>query len=362
MKLKTVLIAPDKFKGSLTAQQFCDIVKNEIKKFDKNIDVISCPLADGGEGTLSCFVDNLKAKLITKYFSNANFKKEKSSYALLGKVAFIEAAQTCGLYKTKIKNPCYTTTLGVGEQIRDAIKNGAEKIFLTIGGSATNDAGTGMAVGLGYKFCDKENKEFIPTGNSLNMISKIEFPKEKFNVKFVTLCDVKNVLYGKNGAAYIYAKQKGASDEDLKLLDDNLKAFNKICKKYGSDFSKVEGSGAAGGLGAGAIFFLSSKLESGIETIFKLVDIDNKISKADLIITGEGKIDKQSKCGKVVFSLKAKCENKKLVAFCGVNKLKNQDFDILEINDKNCSLEKNLSNTKKNLCKHIKNYLKNYLI
>ena len=106
---------------------------------------------------------------------------------------------------------------------------------------------------------------------------------------------------------------------------------------------------------------MNSKLESGIETIFKLVDIDDKISKSDLIITGEGKIDEQSKCGKVVFSLKAKCKNKNFVAFCGVNKLKKQDFDILEINDKNCSLEKNISNTKKNLCKHIKNYLKNYL-
>ncbi len=357
MDLKTVLIAPDKFKGSLTAKRFCEIAEEEIKKYNKNVQVITSPLADGGEGTLSCIANNLNAKLIQKKFSNANFEKKTASYAIKDNIAFIEIAETCGLVNTKIKNPSITTTIGVGEQIVDAINAGATKIYLTLGGSSTNDAGCGMAAGVGYKFFNKAGKEFLPTGSTLSQISRIEFPKEKIKAEIIALCDVKNVLFGKNGAAYVYAKQKGATNEDLKILDDNLKTFNLICKKYGYNFENVEGAGAAGGLGAGAIFFLNAKLESGIDTIFKLVDIDNKISKADLIISGEGKIDEQSKFGKVVFSLKEKCANKNFVAFCGENKLKENPFQIIEINNKNSSLEENIKNTENNLRNSIKEYL-----
>ena len=159
MKLKTVLVAPDKFKGSLTAEQFCEIAKDEIKKFDKDIEVITCPLADGGEGSLDCFIKNLNAKTIQKKFTNANFERIDACYAIKDDVAFIECAETSGLLKTEFKNPLKTTTLGMGEQIFDAIKNGAKLIYLTLGGSATNDAGCGMAVGVGYKFFDENGNE-----------------------------------------------------------------------------------------------------------------------------------------------------------------------------------------------------------
>lgn len=357
MQSKTILIAPDKFKGSLTAKRFCEIAHDEISKFDKNIKVITCPLADGGEGTLSCFVDNLGADIIEKEFTDANFQKVRASYAISGNIALIECAETCGLMKTAIKNPSITTTLGVGEQILDAVHNGADKIYLTLGGSATNDAGCGMAVGLGYKFYDNDNNEFVPTGNSLYKIAKIVKPTEQINAEVVALCDVKNVLFGKSGASFVYAEQKGASKEDLAILDDNLRAFNDIAKQYGKDFEYIEGSGAAGGLGAGAMFFVDARLESGIKTIFSFVDIDSKIQNADIVITGEGKIDEQSQYGKVVFSLRNKSNDKQFVAFCGVNNLTNNDFDIIDINNENLSLEENIASTEKHLRAKLQSYL-----
>lgn len=358
MKLKTVLVAPDKFKGSLTAEQFCEIAREEIKMFDKNIEVIICPLADGGEGSLDCFVRNLNAKIIQKKFTNANFEKIEARYAIKGDVAFIECAETAGLLKTKFKNPLKTTTLGMGEQISDATQKGVKSIYLTLGGSSTNDAGCGMAVGVGYKFLNEKGEEFVPTGGSLSQIKKIIFPKNNKEVKFVALCDVKNVLYGKTGAAFVYAKQKGATDDEVALLDDNLKSFNSVCKSYGQDFASVEGAGAAGGLGAGTTFFLKAQLQSGIETFFNLVNIEDKIKRADLVITGEGKIDSQSKFGKVIYSLKKKCDGKNFVAFCGVNNSKENDFEIISINDKNLSLEENIKNTEINLRKKLREYLK----
>ena len=356
-----ILVAPDKFKGSLTAERFCEIVKDEIKKIDDKIEVATCPLADGGDGSLDCFVKNLNAKVIQKKFTNANFEKVEACYAIKNDVAFIECAETAGFIKTKIKNPLKTTTLGMGEQILDAVQNGAKVVYLALGGSATNDAGCGMAVGVGYKFFDEKGNEFIPTGGSLNRIKNITFPQNQSNVSFVALCDVKNVLYGESGAAFVYGKQKGATDEDIVILDNNLQAFNDICKSFGQDFTSVEGSGAAGGLGAGVKFFLNAQLRSGVETFFNLVDIEDKIKDADLIITGEGKIDNQSKFGKVVYSLKNKCGAKKFVAFCGVNESKDSDFDIISINDVNMSLEENIKNTEENLRKSLRKYFQKLL-
>ena len=360
-KFKNVLVAPDKFKGSLTSTQFCEIVKDCFYKFDPSINVDCVPLADGGEGSLECFLNATNAKQITGTFTNANFKKVKASYAMLNDVAFVELAQTAGLVNTKIKNPKITTTLGVGEQILDAINNGAKTIYLAIGGSATNDAGCGMAVGLGYKFFNKQKNEFVPTGKTLCQIETIVPPQKKIDAKVVVLCDVKNVLFGKNGAAYVYAKQKGANNLDIELLDENLKSFNTLCKKYGFNFEHVEGSGAAGGMGAGAMMFLNATLKSGVETFFELTNIPEKIDNADLIISGEGSIDKQSEFGKVVYSLlnKSKGKNKKFVAFCGVCKVENPKFEIIEINKPNQSLPTAIKNTKQNLIDAVNQFLNN---
>ena len=357
-KIKTILVAPDKFKGGLTAAQFCEIVERETAKIYPDMKVIKCPLADGGEGSLDCFVKNTNAEIISGVFTNANFEKVKASYALADKTAFIECSQTAGLVNTKYKNPAKTTTFGVGEQIADAINRGANKIYLALGGSATNDAGCGMAAALGFTFVDTNENSFIPTGDTLCKIAKIIPPEKKVSTEVVVLCDVDNVLFGKSGAAYVYAKQKGATNEQIKLLDQNLKYFNNITKADNFDFSKIKGSGAAGGLGAGAIYFLNAKLQSGIETFFEISNIYSKIPNADLIISGEGKIDKQSKHGKVVFELFKKCRNKKFVAFCGKNELKHAPFEIIAINNENESLEHSIMHTAQNFAEKFALFLK----
>lgn len=364
MKLNKVVVAPDKFKGSITSKEFCKIANKEIKRIDKDINVESFCLADGGEGSLDLYAELTGANIKVNYVCDANFNKSKARFAIKDKVAFVELAETSGLYKTKLKNPRITTSFGFGEQILQAIKLGAKTIYLSIGGSSTNDAGCGMAAGIGYKFFDKDNNKFVPTGESLNKIVAIENPAiDLSKIKFVCLCDVKNTLCGVNGAACVYAKQKGATDEDIKLLDNNLKAFNNFAKQKGFDFNKIKGSGAAGGLGAGVIYFLNASIQSGLDFFVKISKLDTFIKDADLIITGEGKIDEQSLCGKVVFGLKKLCKSKKLVAFCGENLLVNSkyDFDIVEINPKGSSLKHALKHSKHNLKFAIRSYLRNFI-
>lgn len=360
--INKILLAPDKFKYSLSSYQFCKIVKGIINSIDKKIKVISCPISDGGEGSLEVFKHIYDVKIVKKFYHDANFKRRLSSFAISSNVAFIELAQTSGLAITRIKNPGITTTFGMGEQIRDAIKKGATTIYLSIGGSSTNDAGCGMACALGYKFIDADGKQFIPTGQTLSKITKIIKPKQSFDkINFVTLCDVKNVLFGKYGAAYVYARQKGADDKKIKLLDDNLKYFNTLCKKLGYDFTEVKGGGSAGGMGAGTVFFLSSKLQSGAEYIFEINNINKKIQEADLIVSGEGKIDNQSMFGKVLSLLIEKAGKKPIVFFCGESDIEQGKYDIVEINNKSKKIQDNIKNTKKNLKRVAKMYFKNIL-
>ncbi len=357
MDFKNILICPDKFKGSMTATEFCEIAKKQAKKIFKTAEINCIPTADGGEGSLIFFANQTKAKFIEGIYFDSNFKEIKAKFALKDDVAFVELAQTSGLEITKQKNPRITTTFGLGQQISSALKFGAKTIYISIGGSSTNDAGCGMACALGYKFFDKNNRTFVPTGDTIVQINRIEKPELPSDVKFIALCDVKNVLFGKNGAAYVYAKQKGATEQDIEVLDKNLMFFNNLCKQQGFDFSKVEGAGAAGGVGAGLQFFLGAKLCGGLTTLLNLSGADNIINNADLIISGEGKIDKQSLCGKVVFALHEKCKGK-FVAFCGENNLKSSDydFDIIEINKPNDSLKKSIRKTKSNLKSALKKY------
>ena len=357
MDFKNILICPDKFKGSMTATEFCDIARKQAKKIFKTAQINCIPTADGGEGSLQFFANQTKAKFVDGTYLDSNFKKIKAKFALSGDVTFVELAQTSGLEITKQKNPRITTTFGLGQQISDALRLGAKTIYISIGGSSTNDAGCGMACALGYKFFDENNKTFVPTGDTLIQIKRIEKPKLPSDIKFVALCDVKNELFGKNGAAYVYAKQKGATEQDIEVLDKNLEYFNSLCKQQGFDFSKVEGAGAAGGVGAGLQFFLGAELRGGLATLLSLSGADKIINDADLIVSGEGKIDKQSLCGKVVFALHEKCKGK-FVAFCGENCLKSNeyDFDIIEINNPKDSLKKSIRKTKSNLKSALKKY------
>ena len=308
--MQNFILVPDSFKGTLSAIEVCNIMKSSIKNLYKDANIISVPVADGGEGTVDAFLYALGGEKKSVWVSDAfNEQKILAHYAMLkDDIAVIEIAACAGLPLVKNRlEPDKTTTFGVGELIIDAINNGAKKIILGLGGSATNDGGCGMAAVLGVKFKDEQDQEFIPTGGTLSQIYKIDmnniYSKIK-DVEFVSMCDVDNPLCGKLGASAVFAPQKGADEDMVKLLDEGLAHLAKIIKRdLHIEVKDIKGAGAAGGLGAGSIAFLQSKLTKGIDVILDTINFDELVSKADIVFTGEGKFDSQSLHGKVVMGV-----------------------------------------------------------
>lgn len=308
--MQNFILVPDSFKGTLSAIEVCNIMKSSIKNLYKDANIISVPVADGGEGTVDAFLYALGGEKKSVWVSDAfNEQKILAHYAMLkDDIAVIEMAACAGLPLVKNRlEPDKTTTFGVGELIIDAINSGAKKIILGLGGSATNDGGCGMATALGVKFKDEQDQEFIPTGGTLSQIYKIDmnniYPKIK-DVEFISMCDVDNPLCGKLGASAVFAPQKGADEDMVKSLDEGLAHLAKIIKRdLHIEVKDIKGAGAAGGLGAGSIAFLQSKLTKGIDVILDTINFDELVSKADIVFTGEGKFDSQSLHGKVVMGV-----------------------------------------------------------
>ena len=308
--MQNFILVPDSFKGTLSAIEVCNIMKSSIKNLYKDANIISVPVADGGEGTVDAFLYALGGEKKSIWVSDAfNEQKILAHYAMLkDNIAVIEMAACAGLPLVKNRlEPDKTTTFGVGELIIDAINSGAKKIILGLGGSATNDGGCGMASALGVKFKDEQDQEFIPTGGTLSQIYKIDmnniYSKIK-DVEFISMCDVDNPLCGKLGASAVFAPQKGADEDMVKLLDEGLAHLAKIIKRdLHIEVKDIKGAGAAGGLGAGSIAFLQSKLTKGIDVILDTIKFDELVSKADIVFTGEGKFDSQSLHGKVVMGV-----------------------------------------------------------
>jgi glycerate kinase len=321
------VLAPDKFKDSLTGLEFCEAAKEGLLKVFPDANIVFCPLADGGDGTIEVANYFLTGELITTEVKNPLFNAINATYLYdsASQIAFIEMAEASGLKLLKVhERDCKnTSTLGTGQLIMDAINRGAKEIILGIGGSATNDCGIGMATAFGYRFLDKNDKELKPIGANLSKIVGIDdsqvSPTLK-NVIFKIACDVTNPLYGKNGAAYIYAKQKGANENDIKFLDKGLEDFSKVLdRKFPIKSQKIIGGGAAGGMGVGAIVFLNGELVPGITLLKELAEFESKIKDADWIITGEGKLDEQTLSGKTIKGVMddAKQHNVKVATFCG---------------------------------------------
>lgn len=308
--MQNFILVPDSFKGTLSAIEVCNIMKSSIKNLYKDANIISVPVADGGEGTVDAFLYALGGEKKSIWVSDAfNEQKILAYYAMLkNDIAVIEMAACAGLPLVKNRlEPDKTTTFGVGELIIDAINNGAKKIILGLGGSATNDGGCGMAAALGVKFKDEQDQEFIPTGGTLSQIYKIDmnniYSKIK-DIEFISMCDVDNPLCGKLGASAVFAPQKGADEDMVRLLDEGLAHLAKIIKRdLHIEVKDIKGAGAAGGLGAGSIAFLQSKLTKGIDVILDTIKFDELVSKADIVFTGEGKFDSQSLHGKVVMGV-----------------------------------------------------------
>ncbi len=333
------LIAPDKFKGSLTAIEACQAIEKGILNFDPSAEIILQPLADGGEGSIDVLKSVLDLKKEWSVVNDPLFRPIETVYYKKGTTAFIEMASASGLglLKKEEQNCLYTSTYGTGELILQAINNGAKDIYLFIGGSATNDAGIGMAAALGYRILDVSGKIVKPIGKNLINIHTIDNSELKIDlrdVKVKVVSDVDNVLYGLEGAAFIYAPQKGANDTAVLLLDAGLRHFSKIIKRdLGKTMANAPGAGAAGGMGAGALSFLNATLLPGCETIMQLIDFESKIKWADLVITGEGKLDQQTLQGKVVKAVSKACKKMglPLIVACGVSNLSIQKLQELGI-------------------------------
>lgn len=366
-----ILIAPDKFKGSLSAEEVCAAIKAGILSKIPDTEVISLPLADGGEG----FSEAIIGKKINKKVEitvNDPLNRWKSSYYFLieNDTAIIEMANASGLklLSNSERNPLKASTLGTGELIRNAIEKGAKEIIIGIGGSATNDAGMGMAAAFGYRFLDKNDAILNPSGENMIKVCKIVEPKSKpwENIEIKVACDVTNSLYGNNGAAYIFAKQKGANPQQIKDLDDGLRSFSRVVNKhFGKQFHFIEGAGAAGGLGYGIMAFLGAELKSGIDLILETNNFEEKLNGVNLVITGEGKMDIQTLSGKVVAGVakKAKEKNIPVYGICGISELtESQAIElglskIIALKSPEISIELAIKNAKQLLMDSIKQIL-----
>lgn len=317
-----ILIAPDSFKGTLTAQQVCAVIGQAFADTIKNTEITKLPAADGGEGLCACLRSILGGETVKAEVCGVFGEKMAAEYLMLSdKTAVIEMAACAGLpLAGENKNPEKATTFGVGELINHAVSGGAEKILLGLGGSATNDCGLGMASALGWQFLDENGKAFVPVGETMPRVAKIIKPKNPITIPVVAACDVENPLFGENGAAYVFAPQKGADEAAVIRLDGGLRHVSEIIKNDLSlDVSEIKGAGAAGGMGAGAVAFLGAELKKGIDILLDAADFDRKAAEADLIITGEGRLDFQSVNGKVISGIaqRASSLNKKVIAICG---------------------------------------------
>ena len=326
-----IVIAPDKFKNSLSGREFCDIVEAGIKQVEPHADIIKLPLADGGDGTIDVVNHYLKGSVVNVKVKGPFFQPIEASYLFSEskRIAFIEMAEASGV---KLLNPeqldCKNaTTFGTGELILHAIKNGAAKIILGLGGSATNDCGIGMAAALGYQFFDEHHTEVVPVGANLSKIAYINSSnviKALDHIEFEVACDVTNPLFGEQGAAYVYAAQKGANPDDVQMLDKGLKDFSNILNTtYGVDVQAIKGAGAAGGMGVATIVFLNGEFVEGIKLIKDIADFNTSVLGADWIISGEGKLDDQTLAGKTIDGiLKSVVDKKtKVAVVCGVIEL-----------------------------------------
>lgn len=323
---KKFVLIPDSFKGTLSSSQVCEVMSRKIRQFYPESEILSIPVADGGEGSVECFISASGGEIIKAKCADSFFEESEAFYGVLndGKTAVIELAACCGLPQVKGReNPSLTTTYGVGQLILSAAERGCKKIIVCLGGSSTNDGGCGAAAAVGIRFLKDDGSDFIPVGGTLKDIAKIDISGRNSKldgVEMITMCDIDNPMYGKEGAACVFAKQKGADSEMIKQLDAGLVHLSEIIKRdINTDVSAIPGAGAAGAMGAGTVAFFGSRLESGIDTVLKTVNFGEVIKDADVIFTGEGRIDSQSIRGKVISGIAkaAKAAEKPVIAVVG---------------------------------------------
>lgn len=303
--MKKIVIASDSFKGSLSSTDVAQSAAKGVHEVFPSCEVIQVNVADGGEGTVDAVVDALNGEAVTVTVSNPLGRPVDAVYGIAGETAIIEMAAASGLplLSESERNPLVTSTYGTGEMIVDAMKRGCRKFLVGIGGSATNDAGTGMLKALGFRFLDANGHEIeCCCGGELENIAEIDdshVPVVVRQSQFIVACDVDTPFCGKDGAAYVFAPQKGADAETVCRLDAGMASFAKVIeRKYGLDIVPIAGAGAAGGMGGGFRAFLDAALKKGIDMVLDAINFDDIIKGSDLVITGEGKVDFQTAKGK----------------------------------------------------------------
>ena len=307
--MKKFLLIPDSFKGTMSSGEICSIMKEEILRYYPGAEVVSIPVADGGEGSVDAFLTAMGGRKVPLTVKGPYLEEVGAFYGILpDRTAVVEMAAAAGLPLVGEKRQAeQTTTYGVGQLIAHAAEAGCGRIIVGLGGSATNDGGVGAAAALGVRFLDAQGDPFLPVGGTLDRIDSIDIgglnPALR-NVELVTMCDIDNPLCGPQGASAVFGPQKGADEAMVKRLDGNLRHLADVVRRdLGVGIADLPGAGAAGGMGGGMVAFFGSTLQMGIETVLDTVGFDNRLKDADLVFSGEGKIDFQSLRGKVVIGV-----------------------------------------------------------
>ncbi len=327
LSVMKIVVAPDSFKGSVTALQAANAIEQGLRRVFPDAVIDKIPMADGGEGTVQSLVDATGGNIQTQRVIGPLGNEVEAEYGILAdeQTAVIEMASASGLtlVPTDKRNPLLTTTYGTGQLIRGALKAGCRRLIIGIGGSATNDGGTGMAEALGVQFLNADGNPIKRGGGGLDELESIDITSIHpaiAETETVVACDVNNPLTGPEGASYVYGPQKGATPEMVDTLDTNLKHYNKVLTQtYGQSFDDIPGAGAAGGLGAGLMAFLNAELKLGVDIMIDTVKLKDRMKGASLVFTGEGQLDFQTAFGKTPVGVAkvAKADNIPVIAIAG---------------------------------------------
>lgn len=334
--MRECIVISDSFKGTLSSLEICEVARESVPKIFPDCKVITIPVADGGEGTVECFMEAIHAAPVTVETTGPYGEAIHAVYARSGEKAIVEMACAAGLPMVgERRDPELTTTYGVGTVIRHAVEQGCTEILLGLGGSATNDGGCGCAAALGVRFYREDGEAFVPIGKTLGDVARIDVSRCRRlleGVKLTVMCDVDNPLCGPTGAACVFGPQKGADEAMVHRLDDGLRKLSGVVRRdLGLDIADMAGAGAAGGMGGGCVAFLGAELKSGIEAVLDMVAFDKVLEHADLVITGEGRIDSQSLHGKVISGIARRtgAHGVPLIAIVGcIDKSASEAYDL----------------------------------
>lgn len=366
--LKKVIIIPDSFKGSLSSFDVASILNDVILQKEGH-ETLCVPMADGGEGSTDCIIKAMGGARLTVMVHSPEHKLIRAHYGItLNRTGVMEIAESSGLTKASGKTATTASTLGFGEMIKAGLNEGLRDFLLCLGGSATTDCGCGMAAALGIKFLDASGKSFVPAGATLKDVVSIdisEIDERIWQSRFTVMSDVENPLFGPLGAAYIYAPQKGASPEEVAMLDAGLVHISNVMRRQGfKDPCSIKGAGAAGGTAYGCATFLNATIESGIDAMLDICHFEEALKNTSYVVTGEGKLDEQSFMGKVVGGIRKRSMGKPMYVFCGKNELSADRLSSLDITAIEIApgvpLEESVRNADRYLREAAKEFLKNH--